>query len=89
MEGIIILVAAILAFPAGIRSKIFGLLGGVFVLYILNLFRIAGLYYILRYKPVWFDLMHIYVGQTIIIFMAFIYFIAWLNLQMEKNGKTS
>jgi len=89
MEGIIILVAAILAFPAGIRSKIFGLLGGVFVLYILNLFRIAGLYYILRYKPVWFDLMHIYVGQTMIIFMAFIYFIGWLNLQMGKNGKTS
>ena len=89
MEGIIILIAAILAFPAGIRSKILGLMGGIIVLYGLNLFRIAGLYYILKYKPVWFDLMHIYVGQTVIIFMAVIYFIAWLNLQTETNEKNS
>jgi len=89
VEGVIILIAAILAFPAGIRSKILGLAGGVVILYVLNLFRIAGLYYILKYRPAWFDLMHVYVGQTVIIFMAVIYFIAWLNLQMGKNGKNS
>lgn len=90
IEGVIIIFAAILAFPAGIRSKIFGLTGGILILYGLNLFRIAGLYYTLKYKPIWFDLMHVYVGQTIIIFMAFIYFIAWLNfLQVEANGKNS
>lgn len=87
IEGVIILIAAILAFPAGIKSKLFGMIGGVFVLYGLNLFRIAGLYYTLKYKPVLFDMMHIYVGQTLIIFFAFLYFIAWLNLQMPINGK--
>lgn len=87
VEGVIILIAAILAFPAGIKSKLFGITGGIFVLYILNLFRIAGLYYTLKYKPALFDMMHIYVGQTLIILIAFLYFIAWLNIQMSINEK--
>lgn len=87
IEGVIILLAAILAFPAGIKSKLFGIIGGVFVLYFLNLFRIAGLYYTLKYKPVLFDMMHVYVGQTLIILFAFLYFIAWLNIQMNINEK--
>ncbi len=87
IEGVIILIAAILAFPAGIKSKLFGITGGIFVLYVLNLFRIAGLYYTLKYKPVFFDMMHVYVGQTLIILIAFLYFIAWLNIQMNINGK--
>lgn len=88
IEGVIILLAAILAFPAGIKSKLFGIIGGTLVLYILNLFRIAGLYYTLRYKPALFDMMHVYVGQTVIIFIAFLYFVAWLNIQTAFHGKT-
>jgi len=87
IEGIIILVAAIVAFPAGVKSRLFGIIGGVFVLYFLNLFRVAGLYYTLKYKPALFDMMHIYVGQTLIILFAFLYFIAWLNIQMNLNEK--
>ena len=87
IEGIIILIAAILAFPAGVKSKLFGIVGGVFVLYFLNLFRVAGLYYTLKYKPALFDMMHIYVGQTLIILISFLYFIAWLNIQIYLNEK--
>lgn len=88
-EGIFILVAAILAFPAGLRAKIFGIIGGIFVLYGLNLVRIAGLYYILKKKPLLFDVMHVYIGQTMIILIAFIYFVGWLNLQMNANEENS
>lgn len=89
VEGVIILMAAILAFPAGIKPKLLGIIGGTFVLYILNLFRIAGLYYTLRYKPVLFDMMHVYVGQTLIILIAFLFFVAWLNILMNLNEKNS
>jgi len=84
-EGIIILIAAILSFPASLKSKIFGLTGGILILYFLNLFRVAGLYYTLKYKPVLFDMMHIYVGQTLIIVFAFLYFVAWLTLISSKK----
>lgn len=87
MDGVIILLAAILAFPAGIKSKILGMFGGLIILYSLNLFRIAALYYTLKYKSAFFDMMHIYVGQTFIILMAFFYFITWLTIQTRADGK--
>ena len=89
IASIIILIAAILAFPAGIKSKLVGLTGGIFVLYVANIFRTAGLYYTLKYKPKLFDIMHVYAGQTVIILIAFLYFIAWLNIQMNIDGKNS
>jgi len=88
IEGVIILLAAILAFPAGIKFKSMGVIVGVFVIYSLNLFRVAGLYYTLKYKPGLFDMMHIYVGQTLIILVAFLYFIIWLTLQVRLDGKS-
>lgn len=90
IEAMIILLAAILAFPAGIKSKLYGITGGFLVLYAANLLRIVGLYYTLKYKPSLFNFMHILVGQTIIILIAFFFFIVWLNIQMNNNGeKTS
>ena len=88
IEGVIILLAAILAFPASIKFKSIGVIVGIFVIYGLNLFRVAGLYYTLKYKPGLFDMMHIYVGQTLIILVAFLYFIIWLTLQVRLDGKS-
>ena len=79
IEGILLLISAVLAYSAGIRAKLFGLFGGILVIYVFNLARIAGLYYIVKYKPALFDMMHIYVGQIIIIFVALVYFILWLS----------
>lgn len=89
VEGIFILIAAILAYPAGTGSKIKGLFGGILIVYCFNIARIVGLYYILKYKPDLFDMMHMYVGQTIIIIIAVLYFIVWLNAITKFHGKTS
>jgi exosortase family protein XrtM len=89
VEGIFILIAAILAYPAGLVSKLKGLFGGILIVYGFNIARIAGLYYILKYKPDLFDLMHMYVGQTVIIIIAVLYFIIWLNTITKIHGKTS
>lgn len=77
IEGILIIIAAVCAFPAGVREKAFGLLAGVLLIYVLNLTRIVGLWFILRHKPALFDIMHIYVGQTYIIFFGFLFFVWW------------
>ncbi len=86
IEGMLLLIAAICAYPAGIRLKITGIIGGILVLYGFNIARIVGLYYIVKHRPDLFDMMHIYVGQTVIIIIALFYFIAWIN-QLEKNIK--
>ena len=77
IEGILIIIAAVCAFPAGVREKAFGLLAGVLLIYALNLTRIVGLWFTLRHKPALFEIMHIYVGQTYIIFFGFIFFVWW------------
>jgi exosortase family protein XrtM len=77
IEGILLIVAAVCAFPAGMRKKAFGLLAGVLFIYALNLTRIVGLWFTLRHKPALFDIMHIYVGQTYIIFFCVLFFMWW------------
>jgi exosortase family protein XrtM len=89
IEGIFILIAAILAYPVGFKSKFNGLLGGILIIYCFNIARIVGLYYTLKYKPYMFDMMHMYVGQTVIIIIAVIYFVAWLNMITLTHEKTS
>jgi exosortase family protein XrtM len=86
IEGILLVIAAILAFPVGIGGKIIGLLGGIFFIYVFNLARIIGLYYVVKYNPALFDMMHIYVGQIVIIFVALVYFIVWLS-SLERIRK--
>jgi exosortase family protein XrtM len=88
VEGMLLLIAAILAFPAGLGAKLTGMLGGVLFIYVFNLARIIGLYYVVKYRPALFDMMHIYVGQIIIIFVALIIFIIWLTA-LEKFRQQS
>jgi exosortase family protein XrtM len=84
IEGMLLLIAAMLAFPAGLREKLIGMAGGILFIYVFNLARIAVLYYVVKYSPALFDMMHIYVGQIIIIFVALTYFIFWLS-RLERS----
>ena len=88
IEGIILLTAAILAFYAGIKEKIFGILLGMLILYLSNLLRIIVLYYTFKYKPEFFDVMHIFAGQTFIIFIGILFFILWINTCAGIDDKT-
>ena len=86
-EGMLILVAAIWAFQMSVGKKIWGSLIGLFILYISNLFRIVVLYYLLKYKPDVFDVAHIYIGQILLILIAFIFFIFWTSKFGGPHGK--
>ena len=79
IEGVILISAAILAFYSGFKQKFLGILVGSLIIYLSNLFRIISLYYIHKYKPEIFDILHIFVGQTFIIFIGLLYFIVWTN----------
>ena len=87
-EGILLVVAAVCAFPMGIKQKTGGILAGALVIYLANLCRIVGLYYALKYRPDLFDIIHVYVGQTFIIFVGLLFFIFWINIFGETTEKT-
>ncbi len=76
-ESIFLLVAAILAFPATLKKKLFGVLCGSAILFAFNQIRIVGLFFVLQKKPDWFDALHGYLAPTAIIVVATIYFFTW------------
>ena len=78
-EGLLLIIAAMFAFPASLREKAVGLALGILFIYILNLIRIVGLWFILGHAPALFDIMHVYVGQTFIILSGFLFFLWWVT----------
>ena len=48
-------------------------------MYMANLARTIGLYYTLKYRPDMFDLAHMYIGQTVIIFVGILFFMTWIT----------
>jgi len=88
-EGMLLLVAAIWAFKMSVRKKILGSLVGCFIVYLSNLIRIVVLYYCLKYRPDIFEMVHIYIGQILLIFIALLFFILWTGNFAGTNEKLS
>jgi exosortase family protein XrtM len=79
IDCLLLLIAAVLAFPAPWKAKLGALGAGVPLIYLCNLARIAALYHVQRHAPAYFDLMHIYVGQTFIILVGSVFFLFWMR----------
>lgn len=79
VEAMIVLLAAIAAFPAPWVYKLKGLLAGFVAIQALNLVRIISLYYLGLWNPVLFEWAHLYVWQALIMLDALIVFLVWVR----------
>ena len=79
IEAVIILVAAMLAFPAAWKHKLAGIGAGFIAIQALNLVRIISLFYLGQWNRVWFDWFHLYLWQALIILDALVVFLLWLR----------
>ena len=79
VEAVLILVSAVLAFPAPWRHKLAGIAVGFVAIQALNLVRIISLYYLQRWNHVWFDWFHLYLWQALIILDALVFWLVWLR----------
>ena len=70
-------IAAVLAVPTSLRSKIPGLLLGTVALAVINLIRIVSLFYTGIYYPRAFQAMHVDVWQPIFILLALTFWVIW------------
>jgi exosortase H (IPTLxxWG-CTERM-specific) len=88
MEAVIILFAAVFAFPATFRQKLAGFAAGFIAIHALNIVRIVSLYYIAKYSHTWFEWFHLYVWQMLIILDALVVWLLWLRwINKEKRAK--
>ncbi len=86
VEAVIILFAAIFAFPATFKQKMFGFVLGFFAIQILNLGRIISLFYLGQWNLVWFEWFHLYIWQALIILDALVVWLIWLRRLPENNA---
>ena len=85
IESVFLIIAAIAAFRSSWRHKIVGLFLGVVLIYLANQARIVALYFSLRYDRVWFELLHGYIGPTLIIALGFVFYLWWTKWSARQN----
>ena len=77
IEATILLAAAILAFPATLRSRLIGLVTASVLLAVINLVRLSSLFWLGEHHRRIFDLFHVAVWQSLVILAAISMFVLW------------
>ena len=79
VEAVIILISAMLAFPAPWKHRLVGLGVGFLAIQSLNLVRIISLFYLGQWDPTWYEWFHLYLWQALIVLDALVVFLLWLR----------
>lgn len=79
LEAFLIYTVAILAFPAKLQKKLWGIGLGFLLIQLLNVIRIAALGLSGIYLKAYFEILHVYVAQGIMIALALVLFLVWLH----------
>ncbi|MDX1569048.1 MAG: exosortase H [Xanthomonadales bacterium] len=79
IEAVIILFAAIFAFPAPLKHKLIGFGIGFLAIQALNLVRIISLFYLGQWNHTAFTWFHLYLWQALIILDALVVWLIWLR----------
>ncbi len=75
----LIFVSGVLAFPASLRAKLIGFLGGLVAIQLINLVRIISLFFIGVYFPKFFNQSHVVIWQSVIILAGVSLWVLWAN----------
>lgn len=79
VEVMVLLVTAMLAFPATWGYRMLGIALGVLAIQVLNLARIITLFYIGQWSEGVFEWAHLYIWPALIMLDALIVFLLWLH----------
>lgn len=79
IEAVILLIAAMAAYPAPWRYRLLGWGLGVIAIMAVNMLRIISLFYIGQHAPAWFDWAHLYAWELLIMLDGVLVYLAWLR----------
>jgi exosortase H (IPTLxxWG-CTERM-specific) len=86
LHALLILLGAILAFPAKPGRRVAGVVMGTIAILGFNLIRLLNLILVARYFPARLELFHVYIWQTLIVVIAFLLFLVWGSMQARSLG---
>ena len=84
-EPLVIFLAGVLAFPAGIKDKLWGILIGIITLYLLNIIRIVLLILIGSSSPDLFETFHTEIFPVLFIMISLMAWLIWVKLSESKK----
>lgn len=80
IEAAIVLIAAMLAFPAPWKHRIVGILAGLLAVQLLNIVRVISLFYLGQWNLEVFDWAHLYLWQALIMLDVLIVWLVWIRM---------
>ena len=79
VEAAIILIAAMLAFPAPWKHRAIGILAGLATVQALNIVRVVSLFYLGQWNMKAFEWAHLYLWQALIMLDVLIVWLIWIR----------
>ena len=86
VEATIVLLAAILAFPAPWKHKLAGLAAGIVAVQGLNILRVISLFYLGQWDFQVFEWAHLYVWQALIMLDVLVVWLIWVRTLPRAPG---
>ena len=85
----VILNSIILSYPTNIKNKLYGIIFGTAIIYILNMLRLVSISWILIYHIEKFDLIDRYLWQISLVIFISLTYMMWLRLIERSNFSSS
>jgi len=85
-----IFISAVFAFPSTFREKMIGILLGFFSIFVINVLRIVGIFFVGIKFPNFLHEAHVWVAQTLVIILSISVWLLWVEgfvgLPVKKAG---
>ncbi|MFA5628592.1 MAG: exosortase H [Thiohalomonadaceae bacterium] len=88
IEAAIVLIAAMLAFPAPWKHRIIGILAGLSAVQVLNVVRVISLFYLGQWNMNAFDWAHLYLWQALIMLDVLIVWLVWIRMLPPSSSSS-
>ena len=85
VEATLVLLAAMLAFPAPWKHKVVGLVLGILAVQLLNILRVISLFYLGQWNYDVFEWAHLYVWQALIMLDVLVVWLIWVR-RVPRTG---
>jgi exosortase H (IPTLxxWG-CTERM-specific) len=86
VEAALVLIAAMLAFPAPWRHKAIGIAAGLFAVQALNVVRVISLFYLGQWSLRAFEWAHLYLWQALIMLDVLVVWLVWIRAVPAEGG---
>jgi len=86
VEAAIVLIAAMLAFPAPWKHRVIGIVIGLCAVQVLNVVRVISLFYLGQWNLKVFEWAHLYLWQALIMLDVLIVWLIWIRAVPRSPG---